>query len=109
MKFQMCKLSFENAYCSFEIWTLWFDVVPNSTREDTINRRLQQGFRRITQPEAVPVTEPDNPNKVVIRRNWRNKRQTQEEKKERTDLDLVNGSQFDLEISGEIYLDRRLG
>ena len=105
MRFQ-CASPLFKIHNDFQIWTLWFDIVPNSAREDTINKRLQQGFRRITQPEIVPAEEPDNPNKVVIRRNWRNRKQMQqEEKKERTDLDLVNGSQFDLEISGEKSLN----
>ncbi len=71
--------------------------------EDTVNKRLEQGFRRITLREVVP--EPEDPNRIIIRRNWRSKRvprEPEEKLDQNRDLDLNNGSQFDLELSGDL-------
>ncbi len=81
------------------------DVVPVSDREETIYNRTQQGFRQITQHEVVP--EPENPNKIVIRRNWRSRRappQPEEKTEKRDDVDLINGSYLDLELSGDVEI-----
>ena len=81
-------------------WTLWVECAPNDRQEQTVEKRLKQGFRRVTLSET-PKVEDEKP---AFRRSWRSRANKPKEEQEpkRTDLDLVNGDMFDLEVSGDL-------
>ena len=86
------------------LWTLWFDIVPWSRIGPTIDKRMEQGFRRITKMYLPQIQDAEESRPIMSRRSWRSKLAKQEEEKlpERDDLDLANGGYFELEIGGDI-------
>lgn len=80
-------------------WTLLFDCVPNDHKEEIINKRLGQGFRKIEQMILVVEEEEKR-----TRRHMRARKPEDKRTLERTDLDLVPGLVYDLEIGGDLQI-----
>ncbi len=92
-------------HISDKSWTLWFDCVPTGQIEEIVNKRLSQGFRRIEQTQVIEE-DPDDSKPMFRSRTWRSRqKQTDEKKKsERTDLALVEGKMYQIEIGGDVIV-----
>lgn len=82
-------------------WTLWFECVRNEKITEVLDKRQDQGFRRIRVTEKPVEPEAEGGG---FHRSWRSRPKPKEEKVERTDLDLINGGKFDLEVGGGVKI-----
>lgn len=83
-------------YASGKSWIVWFDCVPAEKVDATMTRIASEGFRLIEHASMLPKLNPGGPPSKTAAKKPRRREQ---------DLELKNGTGFQLEITGDVELD----
>lgn len=84
-------------YASGKTWIIWFDCVPAEKVDATMTRIASEGFQLIEHASMLPkLNNPGGPP---------SKKTTKKPRRREQDLELKNGTGFQLEITGDVELD----
>ena len=85
-----------------KLWTMCVEMAPSGHTPRVVETRERQGYRHIAKTFAPPPVESTT--SFSSRRVYRQAKPEPPKKVERTDLDLVSGRVFELQLTGDVQI-----